>query len=337
MAVNKKDLAPLSFPKVGPEKIVREYLYSKATKSLTKKFPEWDMPRMEPSTELVAKKRELYDVEQRLVDKRREANKKRKEMNAQWRDLEDRETILRENFIKFNKFVKENQEKRERAERKLSDEKALIQKRSDDITELKKNYDHMLSIKLQMERNIKNHRMYEEYLQNVVKACSTFRTVDDILDRYETLAEARKVLAERQEEDLSALEDARNEMIRVTEEKTLHIMGLNNVMAELQSRYEAAKSKALQWELMVTKIKDTCVDKLRELYEVRRSCWNVYLQMCKRKEIVPELAQDDIENQLLFIKRTLLELKRITKISRRRATREGTRPNMRSTRTRRFF
>lgn len=36
MAVNKKDLAPLSFPKVGPEKIVREYLYSKATKSLTK-------------------------------------------------------------------------------------------------------------------------------------------------------------------------------------------------------------------------------------------------------------------------------------------------------------
>lgn len=57
---------------------------------------------MEPSTELVAKKRELYDVEQRLADKRKDANKKRKEMNAQWKDLEDRETTLRENFIKFN-------------------------------------------------------------------------------------------------------------------------------------------------------------------------------------------------------------------------------------------
>lgn len=93
-------------------------------------------------------------------------------------------------------------------------------------------------------------------------------------------------------------------------------------MAELQTRYEVAKSKALQWELMVTKIKDTCVEKLRELYEVRRSCWNVYLQMCKRKEVEPDIPQDYIEDQLLFIKRTLLELKRITKISRRRATKD---------------
>lgn len=103
------------------------------------------------------------------------------------------------------------------------------------MAELRKNYDQMLTTKLLMERNIKNHKMYEvrilisslkyyityeatfqEYLQSAVKACPTFRTVDDILDRYETLAEARKVLAERQEQDLSALEDARNEMVSET-------------------------------------------------------------------------------------------------------------------------
>lgn len=99
-------------------------------------------------------------------------------------------------------------------------------------------------------------------------------------------------------------------------------MGLNYIMAELQSRYEIAKNKALQWETMVTKIKDISVMKLAEIHQVRTSAWNIYLQMCQRKEVEPELTKDDIENQLLFIKRTLFELKKITKISKRRATKE---------------
>lgn len=90
-------------------------------------------------------------------------------------------------------------------------------------------------------------------------------------------------------------------------------MGLNNQVADLQGRYEVAMSKALEWETTVTKIKTITLGKLADVDSVKLACWNMYLQMCKRKEIVPEISQEDIENQLMFIKKTLNELKLIIK------------------------
>lgn len=90
-------------------------------------------------------------------------------------------------------------------------------------------------------------------------------------------------------------------------------MGLNNQVADLQGRYEIAMGKALEWETTVTKIKTITLEKLAEIDAVKLSCWNIYLQMCKRKQIEPELAQDDLENLLMFIKKTLNELKLIIK------------------------
>lgn len=90
-------------------------------------------------------------------------------------------------------------------------------------------------------------------------------------------------------------------------------MGFNNQVADLQGRYEIAMSKALEWETTVTKIKTITSGKVAEVDAVKLSCWSIYLQMCKRKEIEPELHQDDIENLLMFIKKTLNELKFIIK------------------------
>lgn len=101
--------------------------------------------------------------------------------------------------------------------------------------------------------------------------------------------------------------------MKLTEEKTLELMGLNNQVADLQGRYEAAMSKALEWETTVTKIKTITLDKLADVDAVKLCCWNMYLQMCKRKEIEPEIPQEDIENLLMFIKKTLNELKYVIK------------------------
>ncbi|KAK5638098.1 hypothetical protein RI129_012393 [Pyrocoelia pectoralis] len=306
--VNTKDLAPLKFPKIHPEEAVREYLHSKAFNSVIKKCPEWDVARNDPNGELVLQKRELYNAEVRLENKKVKAIKQREEINKLWSDLEEKENTLRSNFIKFNRFVKENQEKRERAERKSTEAHGIFEKRETEIEDLESRYKIMSEVKATMERNIKDHLMYENFLLRVTKAYPMFRTYESILDRYEALAEARKVLADRQEEDLNTLEEAK-------------VMGLYNLMADLQVRYEAAKSKALQWETMVARINNTLKSKLEELQDVRQASWTLYLAMCSRKEIESTLSEDDVENQLLFIKTTMGELKRITRIAQRRANR----------------
>ncbi|KAB0791686.1 hypothetical protein PPYR_14546 [Photinus pyralis] len=322
MAVNTKDLAPLQFPKIHPEQAAREFLHSKAFDSVVKKCPEWDVARADPTGELVLQKRELHNAEARLAKKKEEAVRKREEVDALWRNLDQKENVLRSNFVKFNRFIKENQEKRERAERKRTEATVNANKTEVAIYNLDLEYKYMADIKSRMEKNIKSHWMYEDYLLRVTKSYPIFRTYDAILDRYEALAEARKVLSDRQEEDLSTLEEARANVIKMTESKTLEVMGLYNLIAELQIRYEVAKTKALHWETMVARINSELKARLEDLQNVRQACWALYLSMCSRKEVESSLSEENVEHQLLFIKSTMGELKGITKIAQRRANKE---------------
>lgn len=99
-------------------------------------------------------------------------------------------------------------------------------------------------------------------------------------------------------------------------------MGLNNKLAELQNRYEKAKNKASYWEIVVNKVKNKATKQLLQIDQVEEACWGLYLQMCKRKEVEPELEKSNTEEQLLFIKRTILEFQRIMKIAQRRVQKE---------------
>lgn len=134
-------------------------------------------------------------------------------MDAQWRELEEKEETFKINFMRFNKFVRENEEKRQRADNKIKDDIERIKKKDLEITTLQEKYDEMMKVKLHMESQIKKHKLYEEYLYSAVEESTEFKDVDDILSRYEALIDARQQLIERQEKDLSALENAHSDMV----------------------------------------------------------------------------------------------------------------------------
>lgn len=176
-------------------------------------YPESDVAGLSPSLKVADYYQKLYDVEKKLTKKRNEAKERRKHMDAQWKELEEKEESFKMNFLKFNKFVRENEEKRERAEGKRKDDAEKCYKKEMDIKRLQEKYDEMMKVKLHMEAQIKKHKMYEDYLYSVVEESIEFKDVDDILSRYEALIDARQQLIERQEKDLSALENAHSDMV----------------------------------------------------------------------------------------------------------------------------
>lgn len=99
-------------------------------------------------------------------------------------------------------------------------------------------------------------------------------------------------------------------------------MELDNKLAQLQTEYGRAKAKALKWEAIVAKIKETAAAKNLEFTQVKACCWNIYQQICKRKEIPVTVSSEDVEQQLIQIKRTILELRRIIKVAKRKAREE---------------
>ena len=108
----------------------------------------------------------------------------------------------------------------------------------------------------------------------------------------------------------------------MTEAKSQKFMGLNNKLVQLQARRDRAEAQALKWETIVSKIKVTAAEKNLEHTQVKTCCWNLYQQICKRKNIPITLGKDDAEQQLDSIKRTILELKRIIKVAKKRAAKE---------------
>jgi hypothetical protein len=88
-----------------------------------RKYPEWDKVRICPATEVIWVRRELTRVEEILKEKQAEREVKRKHMDEQWEEARKQELLLRQSFVNFNTLVKENVEKRERAEQKIKEER----------------------------------------------------------------------------------------------------------------------------------------------------------------------------------------------------------------------
>lgn len=172
---------------------------------------------------------------------------------------------------------------------------------------------YMRHVRDKMQRYVEEYRKYQNYLDRVVYETGEFQSINDIFNRYETLVETRQSLSDLQDRNLQMLEEKGSEIHHLEEVKTRVLMALSNKMAQLQERYEQAKMQALKWESIVSKIKETAAAKNLELTQLKACCWNIYQQICKRKEISVKVSSEDVEQQLIHIKRTILELKRIIK------------------------
>ncbi|XP_011880119.1 PREDICTED: coiled-coil domain-containing protein 42 homolog isoform X1 [Vollenhovia emeryi] len=305
------------------QRAVAEYFISKQEERQTiKKYPEWDRARVCPATEVIRARRELAEVEEILKEKRAEQKIKRKCVDEQWEDAREEQLQLRQSLVKFNTLVKENVEKRERAEQKIKEEHERQEKCKLEIEELEQKLRCMRDTRDKMQRNVGEYRKYQNYLDRVVNETGEFQSINEIFNRYETLVEARQALSDHQDRNLQMLEDKGTEIHHLTEVKTQVLMGLNNKLAQLQARYDQAKAQALKWETIVSKIKETAAAKNLELTQVKACCWNIYQQICKRKEIPVKVASEDVEQQLIHIKRTILELKRIIKTVKKKVREE---------------
>ncbi|XP_051162081.1 coiled-coil domain-containing protein 42 homolog [Leptopilina boulardi] len=297
-----------------------QIFHIKGDRPIIKKYPDMDVARATPEAELMRARRDLIQAENELKEKWKEQEIKKIDINQQWSDLRNKENSLRQSFIEYNKLVKENREKRERAEKKISDEEERQKLREKEILDLKKNIEKFSEARDKMKNYVNDYKIYQNYLEKVVNETNEFQSIPEIFNRYETLIEAKELLSENQDKSLAILEEASKNMHEMTQTKTNMLMDLSNELAQLQGRYDRAKALAIRWETIVARIKASAAVKNSELTQMRACCWNLYSQICKRKGIAIELDPNDYEQQLLQIKRTILEVKRIIKVAKKKAT-----------------
>ncbi|KAH1011808.1 hypothetical protein HUJ04_001099 [Dendroctonus ponderosae] len=258
----------------------------------------------------------LLRNEKRLLSARRRMKLTKVQVNLAWRNLERQEKELRDSFLSFN----QNNEKRIRALKKLQEDTQLTQRRQTLIEELQLELSEMKHIAESMEANVKNHAIFQTFLDSVVEANQEFSNINDIIVRFLTLMEEKELLAGKQKENMLVLENAKTSMMKLIEEKNFVIMGLNNQIANLQARFENANIKALESEELVTQIKNHAVKQLGEIDSVKSSIWNVYVHMATSKKHPIKIKKEDVEEQMMYINRTLTELSKVNKLIKKKAT-----------------
>ncbi|XP_030747560.1 coiled-coil domain-containing protein 42 homolog isoform X3 [Sitophilus oryzae] len=305
------------FPKKPNYEYVGEYFASKVAESSIKiANPNTgdDIERMNVIISNYIATQQLEKTTRKLTAKRNAYQQKRKCVLEMWKDLQVKEESFRQNFIRFNQFVKENQEKKERAANKIMEQNSLKQERERKMNALLEICEQIKKVKAKMDANIGRYRIYEEFLMEVVDYDSSMQSINDLLKRYDALIEARKELNDIQQRDLNKLEKAKSNLMKLIEEKNFIIMGLNNQIANLQARYENANIKALESETLVTQIKNNAVKQMAEIDMVKNSIWNVYVHMAASKKHPIKIKKEKVEEQIMYLNRTLTELAKINRM-----------------------
>ena len=99
------------------------------------------------ATRLLEKRKEIHDVELNLAQQREEYKAKSAAIAQRREELVRRETQLKDALIKFEKYLKENDIKKERAYKKAQDEKRFKEAKEIEIKELTQEIQIFLEIK----------------------------------------------------------------------------------------------------------------------------------------------------------------------------------------------
>jgi uncharacterized membrane protein YgcG len=238
------------------------------------------MDHVTPATRLLEKRRQMFEVQEALNAQneeftRREDAFRRREEGLRRKDLE-----LQESLIKFNKFLQENESKRNRALKRANDERKQREQKDIEI----KRYEIQLRDKMIEEqilkREVEKNLKYQEYLENVVHYLSKdFPEISDVLNRYRTLKDVNIYLNEKQKADDLKNEITQRDFLLFRKENENVILNYGNEVAELQIRQEMCKNRTMRLENEIDLTNYEISEKTLELGQIISSVSNI-LERC---------------------------------------------------------
>jgi chromosome segregation ATPase len=258
------------------------------------------MDHITPATRLLEKRRQMFEVQEALNSQneefaRREDAFRRREEGLRRKDLE-----LQESLIKFNKFLQENESKRNRSLKRATDERKQREQKELEIKKL----EQQLAEKMQEERILKAELekilKYQEYLENVVAYMTKdFPEISDILNRHKTLKEVNQYLNNKQQLDEELNENTQRDFISFRKENENEILNAGNEVAELQVRLEKCKNETMVLQNEIDDCNFLASEKSLALGQILSSVSNV-LERCEHsfrirhnKPIVEHNYNDD--------------------------------------------
>merc|ERR1711907_510706 len=137
------------------------------------------------------------EVQQQLDRKKEEFRQRMQRCQEKEVELAAKQEQIKEQVRKFDKFLKDNDAKRVRANRKAAEEIKLRDLKEQEIKQLNEQLGRNKEQRKQIQETLERSARYEHYLEVVCDQTEYFQEINDILMRYDTLAAANNDLLAR--------------------------------------------------------------------------------------------------------------------------------------------
>ncbi|ETV80053.1 hypothetical protein H257_06458 [Aphanomyces astaci] len=261
------------------------------------------LDHVSPATRLLEKRRQMFEVQEALDAQKEEFSRREDAFRRREEGLRKKDLELQESLIKFNKFLQENESKRNRAIKRASDEIKQRLAKEQDVARLKESLERFNDENEKLSNEVKKNMKYTRYLELVQETVpEDYPEITDLVNRYNTLKDANRDLSENQRLHESDNERKRVKFATFTKERTNDILNFNNEIASLQKQLETRESNAIRLQHDVDTTIRITSDKTLEVGQIlmavgnllQRSTCGIHGTILKHIEVkdVPSTSDD---------------------------------------------
>ncbi|GAB9474039.1 hypothetical protein Gpo141_00011181 [Globisporangium polare] len=214
----------------------------------TSKMPQTlTLDHVSPATRLLEKRRQMFEVQEALDAQKEEFARREDAFHRREEGLRKKDLELQESLIKFNKFLQENESKRNRAVKRANDEIKQRLTKEQEVAKLKEHLEQLMAESEKLGNEVKKNMKYTRYLEVVQETVpEDYPEVADLVNRYHTLKETNRDLRQNQVLHEEENEIKRLEFASFQKERANEILNFNNKIASLQRELEAEELQTIR-------------------------------------------------------------------------------------------
>ena len=153
------------------------------------------------STLLLKKRKEMREVDTSLDMMKKDYKKRMDECEQRRLQFEKKQARMRDQVLKFERFIQENDAKKLRAEATAKHERQLFGEKSKELHALTEELAELESVRGAVYKELESKNRYRAYLERSVEEVEGYEEVSDLLARYYTLRDSREELLKLNSEE----------------------------------------------------------------------------------------------------------------------------------------
>lgn len=254
------------------------------------------MDSVTPLTRLLSKRKEMLALQQDLDKCKTEFASKEEHFRRREESLRNKDLELQESLLLFNKFLKENEVKRRRAEQRANEEIRKKFKLEKEAQQRQLVLDRARARCQKLATLVARNERYHAYLLSVYEENSAhFDEIGSIISRFHTLRQTNSDLIRQQNSVMAKTEELQRQFLQEKKQHYNASLSLNNDIAEQSKALEERVTTVASAEDSLALQERNEIIRYRELMQILYSVSNLH-ERCKK--VLHHKSQQQQQQQL---------------------------------------